>query len=111
MAEGINRDYTKTLSMFQSTAPEQKTTIAGVCENGGCVELSISMLEHFPDHPFELYDGERFEDLAASIKEHGVLSPVLVRKMDAIKYFQGIIVVNVQNQWVLKPFRVSYLKI
>ncbi|NDO18881.1 ParB/RepB/Spo0J family partition protein [Lachnospiraceae bacterium MD329] len=86
MAEGINRDYTKTLSMFQSTAPEQKTTIAGVCENGGYVELSISMLEHFPDHPFELYDGERFEDLAASIKEHGVLSPVLVRKMDDGRY-------------------------
>ncbi|MCI9084816.1 MAG: ParB/RepB/Spo0J family partition protein [Clostridia bacterium] len=86
MPEEINRDYTKTLSMFQSTAPEQKTTISGVAENDGCVELSISMLEHFPDHPFELYDGERFEDLAASIKEHGLLSPVLVRKMDDGRY-------------------------
>lgn len=88
MSEEIKRDYTKTLSMFQSTAPEQQTTIAGAekRENKGCVELSISMLTHFPNHPFELYEGERFEDLTASIKEHGVLSPVLVRKVEDNTY-------------------------
>lgn len=83
MAEEIKRDFKKMLSMFESTALENKTTTGNINE---CVELSISMLEHFPNHPFELYSGERFEDLAESIKEHGVLSPVLVRKTNDGSY-------------------------
>lgn len=32
------------------------------------------------DHPFHLYEGERLQDMVQSIKEHGVLNPVIVRK-------------------------------
>ena len=87
MAE-VKRDYEKMMNMFQSTAPETQTTTSGehIDRENGCVELSISMLEHFPQHPFELYTGERFEDLKESIKEHGVLTPVLVRKLDNGNY-------------------------
>lgn len=88
MAEEIKRDFKKTLSMFESTALENKTTTGNIKSDikNECIELSISMLEHFPNHPFELYSGERFEDLAGSIKEHGVLSPVLVRKTNDGSY-------------------------
>ena len=86
MSEEIKRDFAKTLSMFQSTAPESNTTIASTKADNSSIELSISMLEHFPNNPFELYSGERFEDLTASIKEHGVLSPVLVRKLEDNTY-------------------------
>lgn len=85
----IKRDFAKTLQMFQSTTPEKQTTIAGAEHSDsqkGYTDLSISMLEHFPDHPFELYSGERFEDLKASIQEHGVLSPILVRKTNEGNY-------------------------
>ena len=87
MAE-VKRDYAKMMNMFQSTAPETQTTTSGehIDRENGCVELSISMLEHFPEHPFELYTGERFEDLKESIREHGVLTPVLVRKLDNDNY-------------------------
>ena len=87
MAE-VKRDYAKMMNMFQSTAPETQTTTSGehIDRENGCVELSISMLEHFPQHPFELYTGERFEDLKESIREHGVLTPVLVRKLDNDNY-------------------------
>lgn len=76
------------MQLFMSTTPEAKTTISnGHIENGnGYVELPISMLEHFPNHPFELYSGERFEDLCESIKEHGILTPLLVRKLNANRY-------------------------
>ena len=58
MAE-VKRDYAKMMNMFQSTAPETQTTTSGehIDRENGCVELSISMLEHFPQHPFELYTG------------------------------------------------------
>ena len=32
------------------------------------------------DHPFRLYQGERLDDMVESIREHGVLNPVIVRK-------------------------------
>lgn len=31
-------------------------------------------------HPFRLYEGERLEDMVQSIREYGVLNPVIVRK-------------------------------
>ena len=34
----------------------------------------------FHNHPFRLYEGERLEDMVESIREHGVLSPVIVQK-------------------------------
>lgn len=82
------RDYAKTLSMFESTTPEHQTTIAnaGADSENGYTDLSISMLQHFPNHPFELYSGEKFDDLTASIKEHGVLSPLLIRKLEDGSY-------------------------
>ena len=32
------------------------------------------------DHPFRLYEGERLADMVQSIREHGVLNPVIVRR-------------------------------
>lgn len=44
--------------------------------------LSVKSIKPFHDHPFHLYEGERLEDMIASIKEHGVLNPVIVQKVD-----------------------------
>lgn len=74
----MERDYSKLL-MFQNTTLENSTTTAIKGENE-YTELSISLLTHFPNHPFELYTGERFEDLKESIKLHGVISPLIVRE-------------------------------
>lgn len=79
MGEEFKRDYTQVMGLFQSTAPEMQTTAN--LEDKTVVELSISLLNPFPEHPFELYTGEKFEDLVESIKVHGVLTPLLVRKM------------------------------
>lgn len=44
--------------------------------------LAVKSIKPFHDHPFHLYEGERLEDMIASIKEHGVLNPVIVQKID-----------------------------
>ncbi len=41
--------------------------------------LPLEQLEHFKNHPFEIYDEKRLADLAASIKTNGVLTPIIVR--------------------------------
>ena len=43
--------------------------------------LDIVQLHPFADHPFHPYTDERLRDLTDSIREHGVLMPVLVRPM------------------------------
>lgn len=35
----------------------------------------------YHEHPFRLYEGERLENMVESIREHGVLNPVIVREM------------------------------
>lgn len=44
--------------------------------------LQIKNIQPFHDHPFHLYEGERLEDMIASVKEHGILNPVIVQKID-----------------------------
>lgn len=43
--------------------------------------IKIDEIQTFHDHPFHLYEGERLQDMVQSIKEYGVLNPVIVRKM------------------------------
>ena len=44
--------------------------------------IQIKKIQSFHDHPFHLYEGERLEDMIASVKEHGILNPVIVQKID-----------------------------
>ncbi len=41
--------------------------------------LSIDKLIPFKDHPFKIRDGERLDELTQSIKEQGILVPLIVR--------------------------------
>ena len=44
--------------------------------------LPIKKIRPFHDHPFHLYEGERLEDMVASVREHGILNPVIVQEID-----------------------------
>ena len=46
----------------------------------GIVSIPVEEIHPFQDHPFRLYEGERLEDMVQSIREYGVLNPVIVRK-------------------------------
>lgn len=48
----------------------------------GIVNIAISELHGFKNHPFKVIDDEKMEDMVESIREHGVLVPLIVRKTD-----------------------------
>lgn len=47
----------------------------------GVQMLPIDEIVPFHEHPFKLYEGERLNDMVESIREHGILTPVIVRKI------------------------------
>lgn len=53
----------------------------GAAAGNGIEMLDIDCIRPFHNHPFHLYEGERLDDMVESIKEHGILTPVIVRKM------------------------------
>ena len=55
---------------------------AEVPECAGVQTIAIDSIMPFHNHPFKLYEGARLDDMVESIKEHGVLTPVIVRKTD-----------------------------
>lgn len=57
------------------------STPVGAGLGDGIEMLDIDAIRPFHDHPFHLYEGERLEDMVESIKAHGILNPVIVRKM------------------------------
>ncbi len=44
--------------------------------------VKTNKLMKFADHPFKEYEGDKLQDLADSIKEHGILVPILVRPIE-----------------------------
>ena len=48
---------------------------------GSVQMLPVGSIAPFHEHPFKLYEGERLDDMVESIKEHGILSPVIVRRI------------------------------
>ncbi len=58
---------------------------------GEPINLSLSKLKPFDKHPFKMYDNEKMQSLADSIKEHGIIVPILVRPVQHKKYEYEII--------------------
>ena len=44
------------------------------------------MIKDFPNHPFKVKDDEKMNDLVESVKENGVLYPLLVRLKEDENY-------------------------
>ncbi len=53
---------------------------------GGITEIEIDKLDAFVGHPFKLYDGQRLTDMVTSIKEMGVILPIVVRPKEGDRY-------------------------
>lgn len=53
--------------------------LLGVPEIAGTQEIEIGRIHSFPNHPFKVIDDEKMETLADSIRENGILNPVIVR--------------------------------
>ncbi|RHT38293.1 ParB/RepB/Spo0J family partition protein [Clostridium sp. AM30-24] len=53
--------------------------LLGVPEISGTQEIDIVRIHAFPNHPFKVLDDERMDMLVDSIRENGILNPVIVR--------------------------------
>ena len=52
----------------------------------GTVEIRISDIYEFENHPFKVLDDNKMDELVESVKENGILTPVLVRPDDEGTY-------------------------
>lgn len=59
-------------NLFEPTIKEEPKTT-------GTNSLSIDNLHAFKGHPFKMYTEERMAEMVDSVKEHGVIAPILVR--------------------------------
>ena len=46
------------------------------------MEIPISLIHDFPDHPYKVKDDENMVELVESVKTRGLIQPVLVRPID-----------------------------
>lgn len=53
--------------------------LLGVPEIAGTQEIKIGRIHSFPTHPFKVLDDEKMDTLVNSIRENGILNPVIVR--------------------------------
>lgn len=53
--------------------------LLGVLEISSTQEIDIERIHAFPNHPFKVLDDERMDMLVDSIRENGILNPVIVR--------------------------------
>lgn len=58
----------------------------GVLNEESAMEIEISRIHSFKDHPFKVLDDGKMQDLVDSVKENGVLTPVLIRPMANDQY-------------------------
>ena len=53
--------------------------LLGIVTEESAMEIDISKIHAFKDHPFKVLDDEKMTDLVESVKAKGVLTPVLLR--------------------------------
>lgn len=56
--------------------PEQNTALAPV--QGGITEMDFSLMEPFPNHRFKLYEGQQLADMVDSVRQFGILLPIIL---------------------------------
>lgn len=55
--------------------------LTGETPESGVQMIQVDQIKPFHEHPFKLYQGERLDDMVESVREHGILTPVIVRKV------------------------------
>lgn len=56
--------------------PQQDTAPAPV--QGGILDMDFSLMESFPNHRFKLYEGQQLDDMVDSIRQFGILLPIIL---------------------------------
>lgn len=83
----------KYIEPYLKTAEKQEDTMTPnfnfkgfISEGNQLKQVPLDMLVPYHNHKFKLYEGERLDDMVNSIKENGVLTPIIVRNMGGEHY-------------------------
>lgn len=76
--------------MFKASEEREKEKIQEETDKG-VIKLPISKLKPFDKHPFRKYNDEKMKNLSESIKEQGIIVPILVRPYKHDKYEYEIV--------------------
>lgn len=60
--------------------------LLGVVNEESAMDIEIAKIHSFKSHPFKVLDDERMQELVESVKEHGILTPVLLRPCGVDEY-------------------------
>ena len=50
------------------------------------IKIKLREIDPFPNHPYKVIDDEKMQEMAESIKEHGLTQPVIVRRKENGRY-------------------------
>lgn len=53
--------------------------LLGVVNEESAMEIDIASIHPFAGHPFKVIDDDKMQDLVESVRENGVITPVLIR--------------------------------
>ncbi len=59
---------------------------ASAQEQGGIQEMDFAQMEPFPNHKFKLYEGQQLADMVESIRQFGILLPIILWHNEEGKY-------------------------
>ena len=74
-------EETKTIEAY-----EEKTKAVNVGTNEGALEIALANIKQNPNQPRKNFDVDALEELAESIKVHGVIQPIIVTKTTGEDY-------------------------
>lgn len=60
--------------------------LLGVVNEESAMEIDIASIQPFAGHPFKVVDDEKMQDLVESVRENGVITPVLIRPAENNQY-------------------------
>jgi len=55
------------------------------------LEINIEQLAPFANHPFKLYEGQRFSDMVESIRANGVITPIMELLANPLQIRQNVL--------------------
>lgn len=81
----LGRGLESLFAMYEDDSNENITN-QPIEKQTGITEIDINLITPNPNQPRKNFDPEALDDLAASIKVHGVIQPIVLNKLDDGKY-------------------------
>ena len=84
---GLGKGLSALMSDAEKEVGTVDTFVSTETKTVGDTMLSVSKLQPNPHQPRTEFDQEALEELSNSIREHGIIQPVLVEKIDENTYY------------------------